>query len=441
MRRIPLAPFVSVAVALLAIAGLLLLMRQLAAPAAPSLPPAPAASPEAAAQITNPSPIPSPTRSAATSIPSLEATLPVEAESVVASVDGVLITRMVWQEATRLDGVMSQLAGQPIPSAEETLDQLINEILLVGESKSAAAAVAPAEVEARIASLESGWGLTDAQVTSALEAAGLDRQALSRRMARLITVEQAIKLLSAQHADLDAWLAQARQQAKIGLYRSLDAVSEASAAPPVPAATPASPASPANLPVAPQPQAVAPDFTLTALDGQPVRLNDLRGRPVLINFWATWCPACRSELPALQAAYQRYGERVALLGVDVKEPKETVAGFAQQSGLTFPILLDGDGAVSGQVYQVRGIPTSLFIAPNGVVSARHVGPLAEADIDRYLAPLLEEKEPEEAAAAPATVMAKLAPDFTLQSAQGVTVALSAYGGKSNVVLVFYRGQT
>jgi peroxiredoxin len=455
MRRVPLAPFVSVVVALLAIAGLLLLMRQLAAPAAS--PPAQAASTEAAAHLPSPLPIPSPTKPAATSTPSPEATLPVESEPVVASVDGVPITRMAWQEATELDGVMSRLAGQPVPSAEETLDRLINEILLVSASESAAE-VAPAEVEARIASLESGWGLTDAQVTSALEAAGLDHQALSRRVARLILIEQDIKLLSAQHSDLDAWLAQARQQAKIGLYQPLDAVdaaSVASVAPSAPAAAPTAmgpvgsaqpplgtlPAPPADLPVAPQPQAVAPDFTLTALDGQPVRLNDLRGRPVLINFWATWCPACRSELPALQAAYQRYGERVAFLGVDVKEPEETVAAFAQQSGLTFPILLDGDGAVGSQLYQARGIPTSLFIAPDGVVSVRHVGPLAEADIDRYLTPLLEDKEPEETGTTPAAPAANLAPDFTLQSAQGVTVALSAYRGKSNVVLVFYRGQT
>jgi peroxiredoxin len=432
---------VSVVVALLAIAGLLLHMRQLAAPAALSLPPAQAASPEAAAQTPNPPPIPSSTRPAATSTLSPEAALPVETETVVASVDGIPITRTAWQEATRLDEVMSRLASQPIPSAEETLDRLINEILLVRESKSATTASAPAEVEARITSLESSWGLSDAQVTSALEAAGLNRQALSRRVARLILVEQDIKLLSAQHSDLDAWLAQARQQAKIGLYQPLDAASAASVAPSVLAATPTLPAPPADLPVAPQPQAVAPDFTLTALGGQPVRLNDLRGRPVLINFWATWCPACRSELPALQAAYQRYGGQVAFLGVDVKEPEGTVAAFAQQSGLTFPILLDGDGAVGSQLYQVRGIPTSLFIAPDGVVSVRQVGPLAEADIDRYLAPLLEEKEPEKAETAPAAPAANLAPDFTLQSAQGATVTLSAYRGKSNVVLVFYRGQT
>ena len=448
MRRPPFVPFVALAVALLAIAGLLLLMRQLATPAALSLPPAQAASPEAAAQTPNPPPIPSSTRPAATSTLSPEAALPVETETVVASVDGVPITRTAWQEATQLDEVMSRLASQPIPSAEETLDRLINEILLVRESKSAATASAPAEVEARITSLESSWGLSDAQVTSALEAAGLDRQALSRRVARLILVEQDIKLLSAQHSDLDAWLAQARQQAKIGLYQPLDAASAASVAPSVPAATPSAqpplgalPAPPADLPVAPQPQAVAPDFTLPALGGQPVRLNDLRGRPVLINFWATWCPACRSELPALQAAYQRYGGQVAFLGVDVKEPEGTVAAFAQQSGLTFPILLDGDGAVGSQLYQVRGIPTSLFIAPDGVVSVRQVGPLAEADIDRYLAPLLEEKEPEKAEMAPAAPATNLAPDFTLQSAQGATVTLSAYRGGSNVVLVFYRGQT
>jgi peroxiredoxin len=432
MKRIPLALLIATLAALTAIVGLLFLMGQLSSPApTPTLP--------TAVEVLAPE---TPTGS-----PHVPPANPLPTETVVATVDGVPIAQSAWQEAAQLDAVMSRLANQPIPSAEETLDRLVNDILLLRASNLATATVASAEVEARIAGLEAGWGRTDGEIVSALEAAGLTRQSLANRVAHLILVEQAVNVLSSQYLDLDAWLAQTRQAAEISLYQPLDtaetaaqstAISTTGVVPSSPVATPTPPVPATGLPVAAQPQAVAPDFTLTGLDGQSVRLNDLRGRPLLLNFWASWCPPCRAELPALQAAYQRYGDRVAFLGVDVKESSATVAAFAPQFGLTFPLLLDSDGAVSDRLYQVRGIPTSLFIAPEGVVSARHVGPLAEADIDRYLAPLLEAEATVTPTSEPAV---KLAPDFTLDSAQGTRVTLSDYRGKSNVVLVFYRGQT
>jgi thiol-disulfide isomerase/thioredoxin len=166
---------------------------------------------------------------------------------------------------------------------------------------------------------------------------------------------------------------------------------------------------------------------------------------VLLNFWATWCPACRAELPALQAAYERYGDQVSFLAVDVKESRDIVASFVSELGLAFPVLIDDNGAVSDRLYQVRGIPTSLFIARDGVVTARHVGPLTEADIDHYLMPLLAEvpasKADESPIAKESENQSEPAPDFTLDSAKGTPVTLSRYRDKSNVVLIFYRGQT
>jgi len=320
---------------------------------------------------------------------------PLAAGDTAATIDGTPISYQDWQTATRLDATMSRLTSQPIPSAEETLDRLVNETLLLRGADLESASVTPSEVRDRIASLQTAWGLSAAQISAALQAANLTDRSLEERVARLILVERAIQTLSAQQPDLEAWLAQARVSARVGLYQPLEAA-------PTPTVNPtARPSTAATALPTPPPEGhtniqsppPAPDFTLTSLDGQTVQLSELRGRPVLLNFWATWCPACRTELPALQAAYERYGEQVAFLAVDVKEPPDAVASFVSQFDLTFPVLLDEKGQVSDRLYQVRGIPTSLFIAPDGVVSARHVGPLTATDIERYLTPIYQSPIP------------------------------------------------
>jgi cytochrome c biogenesis protein CcmG/thiol:disulfide interchange protein DsbE len=468
VKRTHITLLVATLAALVAMGGLLLLMTRLSAPETAPAPITPVAGSDRATLTRPPEAITSQAESGgevpepATPTPTPE-TPPAERvldETVVATVGDVPITRAAWQT----DMVMSRLAGQTIPSSEETLDRLINEILLLRGADLEHASVAPTEIEARITGLEAGWGLTDAEVVSALQEASLTRQSLMDRVARLILVERAREILSAGNLDLGAWLAQVRQATEVGVYQSLESApgedqgpaltlvesSPAKTLVPSEAATLPS-TSPSDLPTAPQPGAIAPDFALTTLDGQTVRVSDLRGRPVLVNFWATWCPPCRAELPALQSAYERYGDQVTFWGVDVKESRDRVADFVPEFGLTLPILLDGDGSVSDHLYSVRGIPTTLFLSPDGVVNARHVGPLTEADIDRYLAPLLDEgssqyaglagREDDLSLAEPDEVPGKPAPGFTLDSAQGVPVALSDYQGESNVVLVFYRGQT
>jgi peroxiredoxin len=202
--------------------------------------------------------------------------------------------------------------------------------------------------------------------------------------------------------------------------------------------------------------AVAPDFTLTTLTDEPVTLSQLRGKPTLINFWASWCPPCRQELPALQSTYDAYGETINFLAVNVKESRGTVQSFAEKMNLTFPILLDGQGQVSDHLYQVRGIPTTLFVDARGVVVNRHVGPLDETTINAYLQPLLlpqtvangEESqpavetpsaEPKEQTGPPRT--GDQAPDFTLPDNRGNEFKLAEELKVNAVVLVFYRGHT
>lgn len=130
---------------------------------------------------------------------------------------------------------------------------------------------------------------------------------------------------------------------------------------------------------------VAPDFTLKNLQGEKVSLSDFGGRPVLINFWATWCPPCRFEMPAIQKMYEQYqGEDFIVLAVDVQEPISAVKRYVEQGGYTFPVLLDYKGEVANGSYRIRAFPTSYFVGPDGKIAAAHRGMMTEQVLQRYV---------------------------------------------------------
>lgn len=119
----------------------------------------------------------------------------------------------------------------------------------------------------------------------------------------------------------------------------------------------------------------ARDFTLKDLDGKTYRLADLRGKVVLLNFWASWCPPCRRELPSMERLWLKLKDRDFLvLAVNVAEDDDTVFAFTGQldNPLTFPILLDSDAAVLN-AWPVKGLPTSFVIDRQGRVVFRAVG--------------------------------------------------------------------
>jgi thiol-disulfide isomerase/thioredoxin len=102
-------------------------------------------------------------------------------------------------------------------------------------------------------------------------------------------------------------------------------------------------------------------------------LGDLAGNFVFLNFWATWCPPCRAEMPSMEVLYQELKDRpFRMIAVNINEDQKTVQGFVDEFGYTYPILLDRDGNVSTN-YGVRGIPTSFFIGPDGTVLGMLVG--------------------------------------------------------------------
>jgi peroxiredoxin len=134
----------------------------------------------------------------------------------------------------------------------------------------------------------------------------------------------------------------------------------------------------------------APDFRLQDLAGAPVQLADLRGQVVLINVWATWCPPCRAEMPAIQAVYgQLRDQGFTVLAVNVREDADQVRSFMTQHGLTFPALLDSNGAVSA-LYQSRVYPSSYFIDRAGLVRAVYRGPMSRSVIAGTVEQLLAE---------------------------------------------------
>lgn len=117
----------------------------------------------------------------------------------------------------------------------------------------------------------------------------------------------------------------------------------------------------------------APEFTLPDLDGKPHTLADYRGKVVVLNFWATWCPPCRYEMPAMQRAWEKVrDENIVFVGVDVGEDSDTVFTFLADYPVEFPLLLDQDAKVIEQ-YPVTGLPTTYVIDPRGRITHRAVG--------------------------------------------------------------------
>lgn len=139
----------------------------------------------------------------------------------------------------------------------------------------------------------------------------------------------------------------------------------------------------------PQEGSPAPDFTLTTLDGQQLQLRDLRGRVVLLNFWATWCGPCREEMPLFEQAQQQYGaENLVIVAVNVQESQSVVRPFVERLALTYPIAMDTRGAIARR-YRVRSYPTTYFVGRDGRIEGRRVGPYTRQILFGRLDQLLE----------------------------------------------------
>ncbi len=132
---------------------------------------------------------------------------------------------------------------------------------------------------------------------------------------------------------------------------------------------------------------VAPNFTLTSLDGKQVSLSQFRGKPVMLNFWYSTCPGCLAEIPGMQRFYsaqQAAGKDFVILGVNSVDDAQTAQQFVQQYGITYTPVLDDKQRVA-TLYNLNATPTSYFIDRHGIIRFVQIGPIDEATLQQKVA--------------------------------------------------------
>jgi peroxiredoxin len=134
----------------------------------------------------------------------------------------------------------------------------------------------------------------------------------------------------------------------------------------------------------------APDLILTDLQGNPVSLLDYRGQTILVNNWATWCPPCKKEMPALQAYYEAHQRsKFTIIAIEAGEPAAEVADFVQHYGLTFPVWIDPTLKAT-VAFRNPGLPSSYLIDAKGRIRLAWAGAISQKALEKYVTPLLEE---------------------------------------------------
>lgn len=132
------------------------------------------------------------------------------------------------------------------------------------------------------------------------------------------------------------------------------------------------------------------DFSLKDIQGKTVRLSDYKGKPVLVNAWATWCPPCKAEMPLLNQYFQAHAsDGFMLLAVNAGDSQNEAASFASQNGLAFPVLLDPGAQLLSQL-GIHSFPTSILIGRDGIVKSIHLGMFTSDTIETELTPLLKQ---------------------------------------------------
>jgi peroxiredoxin len=138
-----------------------------------------------------------------------------------------------------------------------------------------------------------------------------------------------------------------------------------------------------------QGNAKAANFSLKTSDGKVIELAKLKGKVVLVNFWATWCPPCRAEIPDFMKVYSEYKSKgLEMIGISVDQDGwEAVTPFLKKNPINYPIVVD-DGSVAKSYGNIEAIPTTIIVDKNGNIVARHVGGMSKAQLERSLKNLL-----------------------------------------------------
>ncbi|MEJ8544723.1 TlpA family protein disulfide reductase [Brevibacillus borstelensis] len=138
----------------------------------------------------------------------------------------------------------------------------------------------------------------------------------------------------------------------------------------------------------------APDFKGISLQGEEMSLAQHEGKPVFLNFWASWCPPCQAEMPDLNALYKTYGEQVAFFGINttLNDSEEAARDFAGLYQVEYPIVIDPKGEISKE-YQIIAMPTSFILDAKGKIVYKKIGPVTIEEFERVVQPLLQKGNP------------------------------------------------
>lgn len=133
----------------------------------------------------------------------------------------------------------------------------------------------------------------------------------------------------------------------------------------------------------------APNFTMQSFEGESITLNDFKGTPVIINFWASWCLECDKEMALLQESAQRYQGEVVFLGIDYLDTEPKARAYLERFGITYPNGPDLGGRISND-FNIKGVPETFFIGKDGTIRGLKVGPLTQAELEGWIAQLRAE---------------------------------------------------
>ena len=290
----------------------------------------------------------------------------------VARVNGEYIyERDVTREMdiTRTINEIGKLDNQPPPTAPSALESVITRLLQLQDARKAGVEVTADDVERSLVEVPKRAGLTQEQLAGVLAKYNrtLDDLRVSVRDALMISrhitrnVAAGVKNDQERLTVTNEWQTRLAQSARITRYK------------------------PAEAGPAPRVGSQAPDFTLKDLQGNQVRLSALRGRPVMINFWATWCPPCRAEIPDIVKVYKAMlkAESYEILGIATQSDSETIKAFVREFDMAYPVLPDVEGRVIS-LYRVVPIPTSFFIDKEGIIRDIRVGIVDTKTMEKWL---------------------------------------------------------
>lgn len=291
-------------------------------------------------------------------------------DPVVARVNNLEFTHSELERELAINRVTYKLTNNKelvLQDLKGTLQGLIPSLLLDQQAQQAEIYASDKEVVAELSNFVAGRMVTIDDLEVELKRQNVTLADFQRRLARNVRIqkylEQTFPSDTDEEVDFTAWLRDLRENADIEiLYEP-----------------------PEELPLL---GSRAPDFTLTNLEGKEVTLAEFRGRPVIINFWATWCVPCRREMPAFQRAFETHqADGLIILAVNFEEDENLVWPFVDEFDLTFEILYDAQAEVS-QTYQVTGLPRTVFVDRQGVIRHIQVGEVKKEMLEEFLEQIL-----------------------------------------------------